>query len=63
MKIHRQQDDWGGQAGILGPGALPAPHAGCPPWANTEPAEPVAEALACPGLGLLYGKDMEQLFM
>ncbi|CAM2116978.1 unnamed protein product [Caretta caretta] len=63
MKIHRQQDDWGGQAGILGPGALPAPHAGCPPWANTEPAEPVAEALACPGLGLLYGRDMEQLFM
>ncbi|XP_053891827.1 uncharacterized protein LOC128841123 isoform X2 [Malaclemys terrapin pileata] len=63
MKIHRQQDDWGGQGGMLGPGTLPAPHVGCPPWANTEPAEPVAEALACPGLGLLYGRDMEQLFM
>nr|XP_032655627.1 uncharacterized protein LOC116836232 [Chelonoidis abingdonii] len=63
MKIHRQQDDWGGQGRMLGPGTIPAPHAGCPPWPNTEPAEPVAEALPCPGLGLLYGRDMEQLFM
>ncbi|XP_074862006.1 uncharacterized protein LOC142019271 [Carettochelys insculpta] len=62
MKIHRQQDDWEGQGG-LEPGALPAPHGGCPPWANTEPPKPAAEALTCPGLGLLYGRDMEQLFM